>query len=165
MHTARDTWMSICDTLAPEDHGLRDDVALAIEAPSRYLQQFEDPLFERGIEEPHQVSPWLALVDGLISRGLCTEVDWKVDAADLAHALGELRPLAGMRDVLSPLAASQTRNEEALTLAARCLQVQSMALLHLDIDSDSYPLLVVPADRRDAVLRMAEALGEHAAAL
>jgi len=165
MHPARDSWTSICDTVAPEDHDLGDDVALAVEAPALYLQRFEDPLFERGIEAPHQVSPWLALVDGLISRGWCTEVDWKVDAADLAHALGELRPLAGMRNVLSPLAASQTRNEEALTLAARCLHAQGMALIHLDIDSDSYPLLVVPADRGEATRRMAEALGERAAAL
>lgn len=164
MSIPRSEWQEICGILCSDDPSLLGDIELAQEHPSQYLETFEDSLFERGIEDASEVRPWLALVDGLISRQLCTEVDWKIDANELAFQLGKLKSLSGCDQLLMRLSESGTTNEEALERASNLLKEKSFSILQLDIDSDSYPLVVVHTGQQNEIERLAASLGERAVA-
>ncbi len=154
-------WQDICKILCLDDPTLLSEVQLAKAQPLHYYERFEDNLFERGIEDPTQVQPWLALVDGLISRHYCVELDWKMEANELAFQLGKLKSLTGLDDILFKLSQSKTTNEDALKTAANFLKEKDFCLLQLDIGSDSYPLVVVKISQQIEVERIATSLGEH----
>lgn len=85
-------WRHLCTTLCPESGSLGDDVVLCLEAPDIYFERFENDLAQRMIESSDEVTPWLALVDGLASRNLLWECDWKVVAPELSGCIESLRP-------------------------------------------------------------------------
>ena len=155
-------WNELCAILCPGDPTLLDEIDLAFRTPARYLQEFSDTLLARGIEEENEVSPWLALVDGLISRQCCNEMDWKIEPGELAWQLNKIESLRDKDQILSPLANSPAVNDDALALASNCLRQHDLALLVMDIDSDSYPLVVAPQNRSSDIQRLSSSLGKRA---
>ncbi|WP_028602987.1 DUF6630 family protein [Ottowia thiooxydans] len=156
-------WNDICEHLCPGDDSLRQDVKLSIENPQSYLEKFDDALWERGIEEPSFVRPWLALVDGLISRGYACEMDWKLDPNELAFQLEKLHPCKSRNIQLSSLRNSTEVGAQILLIAAKELRNHSLELLFLEIDGDCYPLSVVPSAKTAEVLSLSQLLKQNAA--
>ena len=148
-------WQALCDQLCPGDASLYLEVELSINNPMGYLKKFKDALWDRGIEKASEVTPWLALVDGLTSRAHLTELDWRLQAEELAFELENLAPCKE-RDVrLFALSESSSSTQVLLDEAVQALRRYSLDLLCLDIDSDCYPLAVVPLDRASEVRRLA----------
>ncbi len=77
-------------TLFASDPTLRDEIALALNDPAAYLQQFAERLSERGIETERPDLAWFALLDGLKARELAAELDWKSSAKDVLYGLKTL---------------------------------------------------------------------------
>lgn len=152
------TWENICRQLCPQNDELVNEVNLAFSDPESYFEKYSDDLMERGIENSTEVTPWLALVDGLARSASLVELDCKFDAADLVWNLEQLQICKANAIDFSQISNSDEYSEELFTLVARELDGYSMNLIILDIDSDSYPLMVIPRDSVDQVRRSAQAL-------
>ncbi|WP_116927680.1 hypothetical protein [Comamonas sp. JNW] len=145
-----DDWQALCmalgQALALDDRDeLWGEVRQAIELPAQYLDRFADELVNRGMDEPAHVTPWLALVEGLQRRSQNVELDWKLTMDDAIWALQQLRTVQQRGLDLQALAGSRALNHEALQEAGDYLRRQGLALVSIDIDSDSYPLSVLEA--------------------
>jgi hypothetical protein len=145
-----DDWQALCmalgQALALDDRDeLWGEVRQAIEQPAQYLDRFADELVNRGMDEPAHVTPWLALVEGLQRRSQNVELDWKLTMDDAIWALQQLRTVQQRGLDLQALAGSRALNHEALQEAGDYLRRQGLALVSIDIDSDSYPLSVLEA--------------------
>ena len=151
-------WNAICEQLCPGDLSLSQDVELSILDPSAYLKKFDDTLWERGIEDPSRIHPWLAMVDGLASRGYLREFDWKLEPNEIAFQLERLRPCKERNVQLSALRNNGGTGEELLEMAAAELHASSLSLLYLEIDGDCYPITIVPTDRVSEVVRLSQTL-------
>lgn len=155
-------WHQLCAHLCPNDASLAHDVELARANPQAYFERFEQTLYERGIEEAAAVRPWLALVDGLMARGWLCELDWKLEAAELAGQLERLAASKASQVQLGALRQSPAVGEALLEVAGHELAAHELGLLVFDIDSDSYPMMPVPNGRLACTLELMARLGERA---
>lgn len=154
-------WARLC-ALLHDSPAVATDVALARDIPEAYFAAYEDDLLDRGIESPDEVHPWLALIDALATANALAYLDWKASADDLVSAIGSLPHLAGRGIDLDPLRGSGDRLEAVLGHADRLLADQGLRLLHLDEDSDAYPIVVVPERDAAEIVVLAAQLGNDA---
>jgi len=140
--------LDLCE-LFTNDATLQQEVRLAYEQPQQYLQQFKNKLEERGIEEPIETLAWIALVDGLQRRDLLQELDWKDDPEDAIAVVEDLtqehqnqQKIHNTLSKLEPLLNDDI--EEFLPTINFVLKQYDIKLVWLDIDSDSYPLTLLP---------------------
>lgn len=158
-------WTDLCDLLSDGDRTLLSELILARHQPGAYFARFEDALWERGIEDARGVDPWLALVDGLQSRGRLREFDWKLEADDLAFQLQRLVPCKDRNIALDRLRTSEATGDALLSIAAAGLAEHGLGLLLLEIDGDCYPLTVCPSHVAPDVVRLATRIGKSASLL
>lgn len=156
MPTARDALIAIATLLAPGNQDVADRVAQAHADPDAYLHAHADRLDERGIDEPTEDLAWIALVDALTDHGLLAEVDWKEDATEILTQLKALNP--------NPETWAWPPNTDLPTYdflehAGTNLQTTGTALAVLDIESDCYPLVLLPTDRGQELVALAETAG------
>ena len=116
-------------------------------------------MMQRGIESPQDVTPWLALVDGLDSREQCAEMDWKLDMVELIASLQGLRAAKERSIVLDALASSENFGADALAEAAALLRPHGVALVTFDIESDCYPLVLLPSAQVAHIQALAQKVG------
>lgn len=167
--TRAQDWESLCEAImqvlepAQADE-LSAEVLLALTHPEIYMSHFADELEQRGIEDPREVTPWLALVDGLQRRELCVELDWKLGMNDLVWSLSRLRISEERHVDYDSLDASEISGFDALTEAAAYLRPQGLTLAVFDIDSDSYPLVLLPADQLAPIEELAREVGQKVSA-
>lgn len=162
-------WQNLCEAimhvLAPaQTDALSAEVMLALTHPELYFSRFADELEQRGIEEPREVTPWLALVDGLQRRELGVEMDWKLGMNDLVWNLSRLRISEERHVDYDALDVAEISGFDALTEAAACLKPQGLALAVFDIDSDSYPLVLLPVEQMAAIEELARQVGHKVSA-
>lgn len=143
----------------PEDRAaVLAETLLARDAPQDYFDRFADALYQRGIEDVHEVDFWLALTDALEKTGNLRESDWKTEGGEIAYLLQRLAGKRGLTlsdDACRPLAARAFDSVEAFAADIRALlQPFGLTAVYLDIDSDSYPLCLIP----DAQVAQARAL-------
>lgn len=158
--TQLQTWKELVDILCPRGAGLFEEVTLAIEDPDGYFEEFHEELSGRGIDDASGVSPWLALIDGLQSRGCLAEVDWREEAAEVVVALEELSICRDKRVDLESLAERAEQPETLLPEIAELLDQYELALGSPYLDSDSWPLVVFPKGRIPEVERLVATLKE-----
>ena len=150
--------------LLTEDETLKKEVLLAVDKPSEFVNQFRQPLLERGIEEPIDQLPWLALVHGLSHRNLLYELDWKESpeevvgvALTLLENHGNYQEISSSLNNIEPFIDEDI--EEFLPQLNRKLESFKVQLIWLDIDSDSYPLTIIPLPDLDAAKQLAREAG------
>ncbi|MEU4442402.1 DUF6630 family protein [Actinosynnema sp. NPDC050801] len=163
----RDALVALAALLAPGAPDVADRVADAHDDPVGYLEANAARLDERGIDEPLPDLAWIALVDALTDHHLLAEVDWK-EAAD--EIVTELRGLSSspadpaawswFEDVPDDLPA-----HDFLDRAGAGLRATGTTLAVLDIDSDCYPLILLPNGDADALRVHATAAGFTASIL
>lgn len=137
-------------------------VALAIDAPDRYAARFAARI-EDGDRDPDTSNfAWLALVDALEAARRLASLDWKHPADDALAWIRGLASKAGKAALAPLIADTATRaTDDALRQAAAALATTGEALLQLDINSDSYELVVVPADAVAELVALARAARER----
>ncbi len=150
--------------LISKDTTLISEVQLAENQPLNYLSQFSERLRERGIDSTVPELPWLALVDGLARRGQLVELDWKDNPEELiAAAMDLLKGHPDFEDLASKLTTTtpfiDEDIEEFLPQLNQKLLLFDVQLIWLDIDSDSYPITVLPTKTLEEAKRFAHESG------
>ena len=77
--------------LLAEDESLIDELRLAKLEPERYCARYAERLELRGIRAPRPELELIALLDGLIERQACVELDWREEPEGLVAAITQLR--------------------------------------------------------------------------
>jgi hypothetical protein len=149
--------------LVPDDPSLVQEVREAVEHPRDYVQRYAERLSNRGIDKPMAALPWIALADGLQARDRLREVDWKDNAEEVAWNLDQLSALKPPRAErwtwLEAPPWDKAIPEQSLPAIGKRLRQEGLALVTLDIDSDSYLLMVLAPERVDEARRLAAAAG------
>ncbi|MGW3966093.1 DUF6630 family protein [Amycolatopsis sp. NPDC005003] len=157
--TARDALVAVAALLAPGVPQVAGQVLAAHDDQEAFLREHAERLDERGIDEPFPLLPWIALVDALTDHGLLAEVDWKAAPGEIADQLRALRSAPPFADVWASLADSELPTYEFLEEAGNRLHGRGTALAVLDIESDCYPLVLLPATCGADLVTLAAAAG------
>lgn len=122
----------------------------------------DDPELVPAVLEADEKERWTALIDGLDDAGALAYLDENDSGIELADALPALPRIfrAGIDvdevgDVDGDIAAAIARADEILA-------PHGLRLVHLEEDSDSYPLVTVPSENVSAIIDLAERL-DHSA--
>ncbi|GAB3878226.1 hypothetical protein GCM10029964_028600 [Kibdelosporangium lantanae] len=156
---------AIAALLAPGNQDVAGRVAHAHTDPEAYVRDHAERLDERGIDEPTENLAWIALIDALADDFLVAEVDWKEDPDDV---VAELRSLNSSPDDGWDWVTDADDNlptYEFLELAGTHLYAAETALAVLDIESDCYPLVLLPVDKAKELVTLAETAGFTAAVI
>ncbi|NUT92854.1 MAG: hypothetical protein HOY78_12615 [Saccharothrix sp.] len=156
---AHDALVAVAALLAPDTPQVAARVSAAHRDPDAYLREHADQLDERGIDEPVEELAWIALVDALADHGLLAEVDWKESPDEIAGQLRALRSAPEAEELWTSLARGESETHEFLEAAGERLHGTGTALAVLDIESDCYPLVLLPAERADDLVALAAASG------
>jgi hypothetical protein len=158
-----DKLLLLANLLLPEDEKLIEELNLAINNPVGYITKFQEQLSYRGIDEPFPELPWIALVDGLTMQNRLVEIDWNTELEDITWNIDQL--LQAESDEPNRWTWAETRiweekpTEEFLKAAADMFNKRGLALVYLDINSDSYPLLLIKVEQLAQSQKLAEEAG------
>ncbi|MFE1625302.1 DUF6630 family protein [Brevibacillus reuszeri] len=162
--TKRAALLALSEKLSLGSENVVGEVVLALDHPELYVEQWEERLDNRGIEAPIPDLAWIALVDALDQLGLVWEIDWKQDAQTILFAVGSLLDRRGWL-----LPAADRRLEQAISHdnytfdllgeLHKWLRPHGIVMGHLDINSDSYVLIIVREDECGEIERLAATSG------
>lgn len=142
------TLVDLATLLCPRPAAFAADVDLALRDPARYVAKHAKELDLRGFDAPVKNLALLALIDGLIARGLATELDWREEPEDCIAQIFALRSLpaqTALKELDAPEVDDEMTTARALKIAAGALAPSGLVLATIDIRSDSYPTLVLDA--------------------
>jgi hypothetical protein len=155
--------ITLAGQLMADDPSLAEEVRLAVASPAAYLDRFKDRLSDRGITKTVPDLPWIALVNGLEDRDRLHELDWKEAPEDVTWKIDKLLP--EQLHASDRWAWTETPEwEEKLphdllpAIAARFAE-QGLTVVTIDIDSDSYPMTLLPVGQVAECQRLAELAG------
>jgi hypothetical protein len=165
--SVREALVAIAELLAPDTPEVGAEVASAVDDPEGYVRGHAERLDERGIDDPDVVPglAWIVLVNALTDHGLLAEVDWKEAGEEIVAELRGLRSNPTRPDAWAWLDGAGTDDLDTydfLERSARELRASGTALVHLDIVSDCYPLVFVPAARAEELAALATVAGYEA---
>ncbi|KJC62909.1 DUF6630 family protein [Agreia bicolorata] len=152
-------WRELVGLLSP-DAGLAEVVLQAYSSPTAYLEAHAAEAENRGLEDD-DVDPWFALVDWLIENELAHELDWKDNAAELAWALSRMSVVLSSGVDLQSVDHADAHLTFGMLRANALLAPVGLELLVFDIDSDSYPVVLVESAKRDRIVALAAELGHR----
>lgn len=129
--------------------------------PAAFARAHEERYDERGMDAHNRISAiaWIGLVDALMEIELACEFDWK---EELAEFIAVVRPWAEA----AGLAWDTELLEENADIPVWCAALNAawkedgFCILRIDIDSDSYVLLLIETERAEQVQRLAAEVGQ-----
>lgn len=146
--------LAIGKLIAPGAKSLPGEVTLAFEDPAAYAKKFAKRMKARSITKPPKNLPWIALIDALQDAGALAELDHRAETADVKRGIDGLAGLPKSKERWKWLKALSEEEQEDLDLAELLehagahLGEEGFLLAQLDMDSDAFPVVVVP--QRDA---------------
>lgn len=150
--------------LMPGDPSLAEEVRLAVVSADEYIGRFQERL-SAASREPCRDLPWIALVSGLEHRGRLRELHKKEAAEDIAWKIDKYllpdRPVQPDRwaFLAEELDLQEAVPWQSLPLIAAHLANEGLTVVTLDMDSDSYPIMVLPAGQVVGCQRLAQLAG------
>ena len=161
----RDAFASLAALLSGGDRAVGAAVAQAVVDPEGYLETFEETaerLFDADDPARDPRLPWLALVDRLLATLRAVEIDWHTAKADIDWSLEQTIAYARVPDVTRRAIAALAETSsaiETLQEIARLLADDGLRLAAMDIDSDSYVLLILSDTEYEQATAIADTLG------
>jgi len=157
----REALQGIAELLAPGEGEVAARVLLAYDNPEAYVREHEERLERRGIDEPIDELAWIALVDALADHRLLGEIDWKEAPEEIRATLDALAT-----SPQNPWAWHDPEEDfptfDFLERAGAESYAAGTALAVLDIESDCYPLVYLPAARAGELVELATGAGYRA---
>ncbi|MBD5111889.1 MAG: hypothetical protein HDT42_05055 [Ruminococcaceae bacterium] len=140
-------------------------VEFAIDNPKKYLKRNAERFDDRSIDfsdedftdefEPEELL-FLAMVDELDQHGYAFEVDWKCGLEDFIWSLEQMKPYGLISDVISHLELDKNDDVETWGKALNAALGDRARLGYIDIDSDSYVLIIVTPEVFAKISEIAE---------
>jgi hypothetical protein len=148
-------------TNADATQRVRERLALVLNDPTGYQDQYAEELEERGIVAvlPEQELRETALIDALLSEELVWESDWKDIAADLVYGINETLTKQQRSERLEEPAKGHVTGPEALDIVQDLAEPVGLALVLFTLDSDSYAVSVVADAQAEEARQLAKELG------
>jgi hypothetical protein len=136
-------------------------LALALQDPEAYQEQFAEELAERDIttEIPVQELHDVALIDTLLNEDLVFESDWQDSAAWLVVGINEILEQQRRTRWADEPARPAMTGPEALDIIQDLLEPCGLALVLLTFNSDSHALSVVADAQAEEARQLAQELG------
>jgi hypothetical protein len=136
-------------------------LALALQDPEAYQEQFSEELAERDIttEIPVQELHDVALIDTLLNEDLVFESDWQDSAAWLVVGINEILEQQRRTRWADEPARPAMTGPEALDIIQDLLEPCGLALVLLTFNSDSHALSVVADAQAEETRQLAKELG------
>ena len=148
--------------ISSDDTQLMKKIDRMITSPAMYFEDNVGRYDERCVDvdgTDADTLMWIGLVDELSERGYLYSVDWKCEAADLKWALSQLKSGYVIPDL------SETVLDESKDIvewgAVFNGKLPDHSVCWVDIDSDSYELIIVTADTYDKISKIAESNGHR----
>lgn len=147
--------------LSNGDESLSEDVALSEKNPDAYVKVHAEELKNRGIHEPIDGLPWIALIDGLEKNGKLIELDWKESSKEFVEAILKLsakeESAAQIRDSLTSIQIEDSAKvSENLERINEALKPFDYNVIMIDIRADCYPLTLIPFTSKASVTELAD---------
>lgn len=136
----------------------------ALESPDKYFSENEWRYAERGVvvgKTDRKTLCWLALVDELAEGGCVFEVDYKCELEEFKGALERLNDYSLIESAVSSVKLNEDENIEAWGEELNKALGEKAFVCYIDIDSDSYPLVIVDGGALERVRKLAENNGQR----
>ena len=152
------------------DEAVVNEVSLFLSNQSKYFKQHEDDLFERGIEEPSQVTPPIALIDALskakhlVYQDGSSEPEWVLKQLNelSGNALSQASCYNQLKDYYSNTKygiGTFLGNDGEWPSLFECIKSVGFNLLAINEDSDSYAIVLVQSKDLAVALETAQKAG------
>lgn len=152
------------------DDVVMNEVSLFVTNRAKYFKRYEDDLFDRGIEEPAQITPPIALIDALSKT---KHLVYEDGSSEPAWALDQLDTLSG-NAISKASCYGQLKNYYSNSKYGigtfldgsgewpslfECIESVGLHLLAINEDSDSYALVLVQSGDLPIVTETAKKAG------
>lgn len=152
----------LADVLAKDHPDVRQRVTLAVEDPPAYVKKFAKELHERAIDAPKPNLALVALIDGLAKHKLLAEIDSGSSAEDAQWGIDHMPNKPKAKNLWSWTNGLDLEDMDAESFLERAgdeLRKHGVALVHLGIGSDAFPLVIVPNAHAPRVVDLATKAG------
>ena len=158
-------FLRLASQLSGDDSAILQAVAAALDDPAAYLETHDDAAERLSDTDAPATDPrfaWLMLVDRLLAGIHAVEVDWRTRKDDLMWSLEQLGAFARLsersRQEIGALACSG-ETIACLAAIAEIVAADNQRLAAMDIESDSYVLLLLDRDVYARATELAATLG------
>lgn len=144
--------------LLTDNETVHANLKAALNDPDKYFSENEWRYVERGVvvgKTDRETLYWLALADELAEGGCVFEVDYKCELEEFLGALERLKNYSLIADDISLLKLDEDEYIEAWGEEINLALAERAFVCFLDIDSDSYPLVIVSGDALESVQKLA----------
>ncbi len=150
----------ISSAICGNDPAVMKSIEEMLGHPQAYFSKYSERYEERCIdvnEDDEKTLYWIGMTDELIEGGYVKELDYKCDLEEFLASLQQLRSYTLIADIIPGIKLNESENIEAWGEEI-ALAIEGKALFCLlDIDSDSYPLFILPPDKKgNNILRLEE---------
>lgn len=149
--------------LLPDDPSLITEISATLPTPSEHAPTVEDLLDHSDIDKSGDGLPWIALVDGLAARGRLFEIDGKAVPEDVIWCIKKLLqqhvPDEQALHWLETIPWPDEMPHKLLPVIGRELRKHDLALIALDMGSDSYPLMIIKIQKVSVSQQIAQQAG------
>lgn len=135
------------------------------EDPWGYGEEREERYLERGISVAGEDTTnareicWIGMVDELAEHGFVAGVDYKCELSDFLWSLKQLKNYSFIADTVQKLELSESDSVEAWGEKINSAPENKAFVCMIDIDSDSYEIIIAAADVYEKISGIARANG------
>ncbi|MBQ8297778.1 MAG: hypothetical protein IJX77_08360 [Ruminococcus sp.] len=151
----------ITKLISDDDTEVMNKIALCIDDISNYAELNSGKYKERGIDInncDNDTLGWICMIDKLEENGYLFSVDHNCEAVDLLWALSQIKTYDLIKDAVSELELDKSKDIEAWAEEIN-LAISGALVCMIDIDSDSYELIIVSHDVYDKISVIAQNKG------
>lgn len=150
--------------LLTDNETVHANLRSALDNPDKYFSENEWRYAERGVvvgKTDRKTLYWLALVDELAEGGCVFEVDYKCELEEFLGALERLNNYGLVESAVGSLDLPEDGDVTAWGEELNHALGEKAFVCTVDIDSDSYPLVIVSGDVLGKVRALAEKNGQQ----
>lgn len=153
--------VEIAELISDKDTNVTEAIKECVRDPWGYGEENPEGFEERGIDVIGEDTTnaneicWICMVDKLQENGYLFSVDYNCEAEDLLWALSQIKTYSLIKDAVSELELDTSKDIEAWAEEIN-LAISGALVCMINIDSDSYELIIVSHDVYDKISVIAE---------
>ncbi len=154
--------LEIARLISSDDKAVTDRLGYCLERPKEYFAECAARYRERGIDvnsRDEDTLYWIGMVDELSESGYLFGVDWKCELEDFLWALEQIKTYPLISDVIPTVELSEDDDVSAWGEEINKALGGKAFVCAVDIDSDSYELIIVTAEVLEKIAALAGVMG------